>query len=338
MRRRRRLRLPEVSLAATPQVPAEPQREHIPPMGEVIAIDLPHGANKLWVTRVLPEDLPKQVEGMTGPSAKEALSTLSCIRNGTAYPLIWGMPDCLGPAKNLAEIDNVFLRGWPEGAERARKLADDVGTEVPPAQSTRRRRIVGKEGTDPIVEAWLDRDLDHLWERRHKVTAQGHKIIQIALGWGGNAHMTGDSLFWAGAAALVLTEMLEAAGYGVEVHAYSYIGVGWGQAHGGAMLTDCVVKPSDQPISADTFAGVIAHAGSWRSYGLLRIGHAPWNFGSSLGRCYDIDSVATPLVEAGIIPEIEILLPNLYSREKALEAIRRGLQDVADKYGEQAQW
>jgi hypothetical protein len=78
----------------------------------------------------------------------------------------------------------------------------------------------------------------------------------------------------------------------------------------------------------------MCHAGTYRIYGLCSLGHSPYAPGWGMGRTEDIDSVAMELMEKEIIPEIEILLPNLYNRESALAAIRRGLQDVADKYGD----
>jgi hypothetical protein len=317
---------------------AETPPSYVSPVGEVLHVSL-FGKTKeqIHVTHIAPERLPVDWKDSTGPSA-EARHVISQLAKGiNGWGGLSGGDNGLSGAKNLAEINAVFSNGWKEGADKARKLAADLGMEIPPAQSTRRRRVVGKDGTDPIIEAWIDRDIDHLWEKRKKFTAMGHKIIQIATGWGGNAGRSSAEMFWSGAAALVLTEQLESAGYGVEVHAYSLIGPGWSSA-GGYSLLDCTVKPSDQMLAPDTFAAVLCHAGVWRAYRLAHLGHAPWDFGCGLGQALDIDRAAMGLVEAGVIPEIEILLPNIYNRESALECIRRGLEDIqekyADKYGE----
>lgn len=314
----------------TPKAPTvQTPQNYVPPMGEVLTVA---GLYKpLWYVPMRPEQLVEYSRMPSVGPTVEARQLLADLAIGHSH---WGeLPgdNGLSGAKNLAAIDKVFTDGWAEGAAKARALSDELG-DIPLATTQRRKRKVSDDGQEPIVEAWIDKDLEHLWETDQRVTKYGHKTIQIALGWGGNAGISSEQMFWAGAVALVLTERLEAAGFGVEVHSYSRIESGAYGDHKGSILYDVMVKPSDQPIAVDTFAALTAHAGVWRAYALGMEGHAPWQFGLTLGRTEQIDHIAMPLIEAKIIPEIEVLIPNVYSKQSALEATQRSIVDIAEKY------
>lgn len=294
--------------------------------GEVRQVPIGEGEKlAVWVHRLNPEDLVKQAQApKRGPNADEGQRMIDRLTKGSnEYS-----GDFYGDVQNFGQIEGL-LKGWSDGAARARKLMDELGCELPMAESTRRRRVVGQDGTDVIVEAWIDKDIDRLFESRKRFTTMGHRIIQIGMSWGGNANRGMAEMFWGGAAALVLTEMLESAGYGVEVHAYDYT-IPSGHAVEGkqAMLLDMLVKPSDQTISPDTFAALLAHPAVYRGLGMPISGHCPINLGFGMGRNQNIDNVAASLADAGVIQPIELLLPSIYNKQTALETVRRSLMDM----------
>jgi hypothetical protein len=92
--------------------------------------------------------------------------------------------------------------------------------------------------------------------------------------WGGRYDQTAEELFWQGAVAAVLTDILEEAGYRVEVYANRVL------EHSGRR--HCIrvkVKEADMPMRLDGAAAVLCHAGIYRTFGFLCIEQAEFDVG-----------------------------------------------------------
>jgi hypothetical protein len=75
---------------------------------------------------------------------------------------------------------------------------------------------------------------------------------------------TAEELFWQGAAAAVITDILEEAGYRVEVYANRV-----SERHGRRHCIRVKVKEADMPMRLDGVVAVLCHAGIFRTFGFL---------------------------------------------------------------------
>jgi len=93
--------------------------------------------------------------------------------------------------------------------------------------------------------------------------------------------VTAEQLFWQGAAAACVTDLLESAGYRVEVYATNC-----SDHHNGKTVVRVRVKEADQPTRLDTLAAVMCHAGIYRIFGLSAKEQANFpinnNYGSTI--------------------------------------------------------
>jgi len=100
------------------------------------------------------------------------------------------------------------------------------------------------------------------------------QTVAIETTWGGHYGQTAEELFWQGAAAAVMTDILEEAGYRVEVYANRV-----SERHGRRHCIRVKVKEADMPMRLDGVAAVLCHAGIFRTFGFLCIEQAEFDVG-----------------------------------------------------------
>ena len=87
-----------------------------------------------------------------------------------------------------------------------------------------------------------------------------------------NANVTGETLFWRGAAALVIADALTAAGYNVEIIAgISGEGVHSNGDNSIRLSHTVTVKPATAPLDKNALAAVVALSGYFRVFGFASL-------------------------------------------------------------------
>lgn len=153
-------------------------------------------------------------------------------------------------------------KGWPEGAQRALSMTD--GMDAEPPESIKRRMQKADQGDELDVHSVYRGDLNRAWTRRHRSPMRSRLTVRLVARIDGSFVVNAETLFWRGAAVLKLSDMLEAAGYRVEIVGAQYTNVGGGD-HG--IIDSFIVKGAGDPLDVELVAGVICNAGFYRTYG-----------------------------------------------------------------------
>jgi hypothetical protein len=111
------------------------------------------------------------------------------------------------------DVQKLVAAGWPEGMKRLTQLRDKITTiELTPTDRRRRLRR-SDSGDDLDIHAVYGGRLDIAWTTAQRVNMQGPQHIDIAANMICSGGEHADVLFWRGAAAVVLSDILETAGY-----------------------------------------------------------------------------------------------------------------------------
>lgn len=155
-------------------------------------------------------------------------------------------------------------KGWAEGAQRALSMMD--GVDVEPPESIKRRTMRADQGDELDVHSVYRGDLNRAWSRRTRSPMRARLTIRLVARIDASFTASAESLFWRGAAVLKLTDMLEAAGYRVEIIGGQYFSrVDSSTDH--AMLTSFTLKDAGAPLDVEQVAGVLCNAGFFRTFG-----------------------------------------------------------------------
>lgn len=191
------------------------------------------------------------------------------------------------------DVQKKVQDGWPEGRERMNELRSKISDLAVPPQDRRRRIVRADMGDSLDIHQVYAGRLDIAWSvPRRRITAAPQRIDLLAnMVCSGAEHA--DVLFWRGACAAVLTDVLEAAGFMVRIV------VGFGGSVSGREKVSCriTVKDHDMPFDISSTSAVIM-PGFFRA-----LGHA-W----IAAHCKDEMSSSGISVQQGRVEANEILI------------------------------
>lgn len=173
-------------------------------------------------------------------------------------------------APSAASAMHRAYKGWPEGAERVRRLMDTV--EAPPPASLRRKVQRGDQGDALDIHQVYRGGLDRAWERRRRLNSRSRMSVRLVAELGGSNMMNAEEMFWRGAAVAKLAELLEESGYRVEVIGVEATNLeqSWFSSAEGeqaTVLSTFTVKDAGAPVDLEQIAGVLCNSGFFRTYG-----------------------------------------------------------------------
>ncbi len=232
-----------------------------------------------------------------------------------------GDPKWYGGLTSWADAKAVLDNGWVVGADRAMAIKDQIlaaAPMLPKVRRNRRRQAWGAVGHTLNVDRAMAGQWDHAWRstRREQVVG-GNKCITLTVGWGGNCHRTAEQLFWSGATMLVLADILTTAGYSVRINAVCKVKSNAERSKLG--MHRVVIKDHGEPLRPDALAGIVCHAGIFRTYGFLAFCHAPWNIGWGHGRMVQWkDAQKTIERTPDWYDDNEIVVGDCYSKAEAI--------------------
>jgi len=178
----------------------------------------------------------------------------------------------MGGMHSWKEATAILENGWPEGAERLRALAGKLSPQLPQAKSIRRKATWADDGDEICKDRLQSGQIEQCWRTMRRSPFVAPRTVAIETPWGGHYRQTEEELFWQGAAAAVLTDILEEAGYRVELYANRV-----SEEHGHKHCTRLKVKEADMPMRLDGVAAVLCHAGIFRTFGFLCIEQAEFD-------------------------------------------------------------
>ena len=160
-----------------------------------------------------------------------------------------------GPA-NLAAWHKFIRDGYPDGVERVKKMTQSVESPLP--RDIRRKAKWDDSGDEIEMERVYIGNVDKAWRRVLPRDLIGPTVVKIWCAVVASCAEDANNFFWPGAATLTMADLLENAGYRVEIVAYCQ-----GQANGNAVMT-MPVKLPDDPMNLDRLAAVICNAATMR--------------------------------------------------------------------------
>ncbi len=219
---------------------------------------------------------------------------------------------------SLQEASDVLSCGWQEGASKLTGCADEI---APPMAKSRRRK---PEWCDVGDELDADRairgDWDTAWRSSKRVWSSGPSHVTVYAPFGGGCHESADRMFWSGAAALIVVDKLEQAGYSVRLVGTHVVT----STHSNkACRNDVILKESTDPLQIDALASVLCHAGIVRTFGFSALCSVPTAIGEGLGYANSLHQSRDLFADVGELPEGAIILDSSRTREACLAEIQR---------------
>lgn len=235
-----------------------------------------------------------------------------------------GNPAWRGGISTREQVTALLNDGWQQGANDLSTLSRDPGFASLPGVRTRKRVSRWSDaGEDLNIDRALRGDWDIAWRTSRREVTAGPTCIDLISAWGGACGRSAEELFWSGAAMLVACDLLEQAGYRVRLLATMAI-----DSRGGSRPThraDVILKDDHEPLRVDALAGVVCHAGVFRTVGFREICRAPWSVGYSLGSYLGVGSLPADLAPDA---ESSIIMPDAYDRASAARNIAAVIRKV----------
>lgn len=139
---------------------------------------------------------------------------------------------------------------WPVGQRIvAEMLAQMQGVDLPEPVSVRRRACWSEDGGDELDNDRL-RSGQEYWRTTRRQSTRTPRTVCIIANVTTPAYVEPDDVIWRGAAAVVLANLLEAAGYRVELWAAQHCRPAY--VNGAGMFQATCLKRADQPLDVAT--------------------------------------------------------------------------------------
>lgn len=223
---------------------------------------------------------------------------------------------------SVADASALFATGWAEGTARARTVAAPLARVIPPVKQTRRRVRWADTGNELHLDRALRGEWDTAWRNTQRVDG-APKVLTLHCAFGGQASVSVEQFFWCGAQMLVVTDLLEDAGYAVELHA-----INCGALPHGRTLVDITAKRAHDPLRTDTVMAIFGHAGVFRTFGFALRACGALDMGSGMGRTENAESALATAIAAGRVAVPDFTLPHAYDLETATANIMTTLNTL----------
>ena len=247
-----------------------------------------------------------------------------CTHKGTSY----AGKEWYGDAKDQSDCDAAVSSGWHKGADKVSRFAEELAVNAPPAVDVRRKRRRMDDGDDLCIDSAMRGEWDTAWETFRRAETNGNPIVELVFNWGMSCGVTGEQMFWQGAVACALTDILEGAGYRVGLTAVQAIHHRIGtNAHAATVIR---VKDVGDSMCLSDLAAFTAHSGVYRTYGFKMIlehsAEVNRNFGYPE---YDDADMRGDVAESGYISDRAVWIPSVYDRASAIRTVREMLETLA---------
>lgn len=275
--------------------------------------------NHLLVLEVEQKHLPymERPDFGRGPNRQMCYTRRSEVKPGHYYGK---------DTKSLDYLLDLHRNGWPEGVAKAMELADAIRDAVPQAEKPRRRPRWADQGDEVSMTRVYNGMLDRAWRSTRKVKSTGPKVVSIDVDVCHNSNISAEALFWSGACAVAITDVLEDMGYRVELFATAVT-----HEYGNACLTRLVVKRADEPLNINSVAALAAHPATFRYHILKSWCRSPWGIGYGYGHATDMLVPLKAAVEGEAIEGSDIQVTGALSKDGAVKALRAAIAQMDER-------
>lgn len=260
---------------------------------------------------------------------------LQSMRDQLSNSSGWERQEKFGGLKTPAQAAAIFAaEGWQDGAERAQREIPTLGLSdlAPEAVARKRRRVYADQGDTVRIDAALAGNWERAFESRSKQTSRAPITLSVGCGFGASGNIDHDELFWSGVQMAALCDILEGAGWRIELRAIKANDFGSGAVH----VQDWTVKQADQPLRLDTTLALFGHAGVYRTLGWSGLCATSHTTPSTYGTPRDGENLRktfADLANAGQIPPLSLIIPQAYGRSQAVNNLRTALLAVREQAG-----
>lgn len=220
------------------------------------------------------------------------------------------------------DVDRLVHEGWPEGVERAIAIRDRIVYSLPPPKTLRKRKVHGDFGDEVDIQKIYSGDWDRAWTKTQREMVTGMPVIRILTSFAANCDKSADAMFYKGVTAAILTDILEARGYRVEVVIYSHVqGV---YTNGDSSYCQLMVKDSKEPLDLSRLIVTTALSGFFRYHWFKYAVSLPILAFDSLGR-----TLESPVSKYE--KEKDIVISDIYSEHEAVNMIKNVLKSLEER-------
>jgi len=180
------------------------------------------------------------------------------------------------------ELDYMLKYGWPEGVKKAQELGGSMQT--PRLKNIRRIKKKTDFGDHVDMQMIYSGQLDVAWQKSQREASpnQTGNAITLLVNIDENSGVCAEEMFWAGAVAIRLIDMLVTTGRNVRVLAYQKGARCYINGYGSEAIY--VVKEYQESLDIGKLMVILGLAGFFRKYGFYSILSAPFKVASGLGR------------------------------------------------------
>lgn len=223
--------------------------------------------------------------------------------------------------EGLSSIERLLNQPWKEGTDVVRAMADKLAGSIPEPRSIRRQPAWNDDEGDFCLDR-AERG-DPCFRNAVRRRTNSFRVVTLLCQVNGSCFMSPQTMFWRGAVAVALCDLLEQAGYGVEFVTYAYARQVYGYSSNPSVMsypdhktptgfTYVTVKTADQPLDLQAVAN----------------GSSAWIFRSLTFATYDVPFIlrCRGLTRRDITPAVGLGMPTYVTHESPI--IRRVFPDA----------
>lgn len=182
---------------------------------------------------------------------------------GAYHTASWFGVDKDGLEKNpgVDAVADLLSRGWTRGANRIAEVMEGFSTIYTVPKAVRRVGKWSDQGDELDIQRVYTGNLDIAWRECKRAIRTGPQIVRLVCDSIESGGAAADTMFWRGAAVVILADKLQGAGYNVEVSSV------WTGRHGPRVICQVIVKPATAPIDITTLASAVACPAFFRALG-----------------------------------------------------------------------
>jgi hypothetical protein len=227
-------------------------------------------------------------------------------------------------------LDALRGKGWERGVSRLSDIVTEVMDTVPLPQSIRDQVHWGDQGDEIDIHRVYAGQFDRAWSSERGGITSGVRIVKLVVPFGCGSSYSMEEMQWMGASAVVLCDVLERAGFRVEVQGLR------GNEHSTGLFHGCLVtlKEAGEYVNLSSLAFMLCHPVTWRTVGIRQWPFSPtkWSIGS-WGQPRYVDQsqrFREAMSEIGAFDENDdtILLGSAFNRAECVEATTKALKRV----------
>lgn len=229
-------------------------------------------------------------------------------------------------APTVKELQRRLREGWADGVKKIEQIAT---RELSAPASVRRRKSRGDAGDELDMQAVWRGDLNRAWSRTKRANRVGTRSVSIVIDLCASAGVSSSKLFWRGASALRLAQLLTESGYAVAL--YGAFGGNRVDSSGKLSLAQLVeIKSQDSPLDMDKLAALTAMAGFFRTSLFAGIHYAADQYGNDAD--YGLGTPAPEHIKTAIkmlpVPQNVIIQRNVLNEQAANDWIDEALKQI----------